>query len=318
MNKVSDLMESAVSVTQSHAVPFPRRLATMKGIAAMGWVLMSPAMIFLLLFVFVPIVYVVYLSFYKSNLLSPHPTFVWFQNYVGLFHSAYFMQAFHNSVFLGAGMLLLSLPMGLVLANLLNMRLKGSHVYRTILFSPYVMPLVGSGLVFTLLFNTDSGLVNHILTAMGIRAVNWLGSSHYALVSILILSVWQYAGYYMLIFLAGLQNVPQPLVEASQVDGAGRWNTFLHVTLPALTPSLFFAMVVSLIQSFQAFDQVYVMTGGGPDGSSSTLTYYIFQKGFQMFQIGPAAAASVFLLGVLAVLSLLQVVISQRWVVEES
>ncbi|RIV26133.1 sugar ABC transporter permease [Alicyclobacillaceae bacterium I2511] len=279
---------------------------------------MAPALFFLTLFVFVPIIYVVYLSFYKSNLLSPHPTFVWLQNYVDLFHSENFLQAFHNSVFLGVGMLLLSLPLGLVFASLLNMKLQGSQVYRTLLFSPYVMPLVGSGLVFTLLFNTDDGLVNHMLTALSLPAVNWLGSSHTALFSILVLSVWQYTGYYMLIFLAGLQNVPQPLVEASQVDGAGRGQTFLHVTLPALSPSLFFAMVVCLIQSFQVFDQVYVMTGGGPDGASTTLTYYIFEKGFQMFQMGPAAAASVFLLVVLAVLSLLQVYISRRWVVDES
>lgn len=296
--------------------PRLRQSSKIRGMTASGWTMLLPALVFLGIFVFIPIIYVVYLSMYKSNLLLPHPAFVGIQNYIGLLHDPTFVQAFWNSVILGVGMLIISLPLGILFAALLNMKLRGTRIYRTILFSPYVIPLVGSGLVFTLLFNTENGLVNHILGLFGAKPIDWLGQSHTALLSVVIISVWQYVGYYMLIFLAGLQNVPQSQLEACRVDGGSRWSSFVHVTLPSITPSIFFAIVICIIQSFQTFDQIYVMTGGGPDGASSTLAYYIYQEGFQMFNMGPSSAASVVLLVLLAGLSLIQIRLSNRWVVD--
>lgn len=283
-----------------------------------GWLFVLPALAFISIFIFIPAIYVVYLSLLKWNLLSLHPKFVGLSNYVHMFQSPDFQQALTNTLILGVGMIVLSLPLALFLALLADMGLRGTRVYRTILFGPYVLPLVGSGLVWSLLYNKNYGFVNQILERFfQIHGPDWLGTQGYALMAVLIMSVWQYLGYYMLIFLGGLQSVPQHLKEAAAIDGGNRWQTFWHVTLPALSPSIVFAFVVCTIQSFQMFDQVYVMTGGGPDGASTTLVYYIYNQGFEMYNIGTATAASVFLLVLLALLTWVQVRFSRRWVVEE-
>lgn len=281
-----------------------------------GMVFILPAFVFLSLFVFVPTLYVFYLSGFKWNLLNT-PKFVGLQNYLQLMESSGFRQSLSNTVWFSGGMLVISLPMGLLLAVLLDRKLKATNFYRTVLFSPYVLPLVGSGLVWTLLYNKDYGLVNKVLSVFHVAGPDWLGTSGYALAAVLVMSVWQYLGYYMLIFLAGLQSVPDALKEAAAVDGGGRWNTFRHVTLPSLGPTILFAVVICLIQSFQTFDQVYVMTGGGPDNATSTLVYYIFNQGFQMNNIGHATSASVILLILLSVLTWLQMKVGQRWEAEE-
>ena len=282
-----------------------------------GWFFVLPAMLFILIFIFVPVVYVVYLSLLKWNLLSNNPQFVGLENYIHMFQSPDFRQAFSNTILLSLGMVVLSLPLGLLLAVLVDMGLRGTRVYRTILFGPYVVPLVGSGLVWTLLYNPHYGFINLALAKLHIHAPDWLGSEGYALLAVLIMSVWQYMGYYMIIFLGGLQNVSHSLKEAAAIDGANHRQTFFHITLPALAPSLVFAFVVCTIQSFQTFDQVYVMTGGGPDGASSTLVYYIYHQGFEMYRVGTSTAASVVLLVMLSVLTWVQVKFSNRWVVEE-
>jgi ABC-type sugar transport system permease subunit len=273
-------------------------------------------MIFLLIFTFVPAVYVVYLSLFKWNLLSVDLKFVGLANYIHMFQSSDFHQALVNTIVFSIGMVAISLPLGLLLAVLVDLGLRGTRLYRTVLIGPYVVPLVGSGLVWTLLYNPNYGFINQVLHKFHIPAPDWLGTHGYALLAVLIMSVWQYLGYYMVIFLGGLQSVSESLKEAAGVDGANRWQTFWHVTLPSLAPSLVFAFVVCTIQSLQTFDQVYVMTGGGPDGATSTLVYYIYHQGFEMYNIGTAAAASVVLLLLLAILTWVQVKFSNRWVME--
>lgn len=286
--------------------------------AVSGWMFLLPALLFLLIFIFVPVLYVVYLSLLKWNLLSAHPKFVGLHNYLYLFTSRNFLQALANTGVLSAGMLLISLPLALFVAVLLDMRLRATNFYRTVLFGPYVVPLVGSGLAFTLIYNKDHGVINQVLALLHVSGPDWLGNGRMAMVSVVLMSVWQYVGYYMLIFLSGLQSVPQLLKEAAAVDGAGKWRGFFTITLPSLSPSLFFALIICIIQSLQTFDQVYIMTGGGPDGATSTLVYYIFNEGFQMYNIGTSTAASVVLLLILSLLTLVQVKLSRRWVVDES
>lgn len=281
------------------------------------WPFLLPAMLFICIFIFFPAVYVIYLSFFKWNLLSSAPKFVGLSNYVHLASDPLFHQALTNSALLTGGMVIISLPLGLFLATIADIGLRGTRVYRTILFGPYVLPLVGSGLVWTLLFNAHNGLINVFLAGVGINGPDWLGSGHFALTAVLIVTIWQFTGYYMLIFLGGLQGVPIALKEAAAIDGANRVHVFRHVTLPAITPSIFFALIVCMIQSLQSFDQVYTMTGGGPDGATSTIVYYIFKMGFAMYNIGPATAASVILLMILAILTAIQLKYSNRWVVEE-
>lgn len=282
-----------------------------------GWLFILPGLAALTLFVFIPAGYVVFLSLLRWNLIDVHAQFVGLGNYVHLFASQSFQQALSNTLILGVGQIVILLPLGLFLALLLDMGLRGTRIYRTVMFGPYVLPLVASGLVWTLLYNQNFGLINQVLSWLHINGPDWLGTSGFALLAVLIMTVWQYLGYYMLIFLGGLQNVSVSLKEAAAIDGANDRQTFWHVTLPALSPSLFFALVICTIQAFQIFDQVYVMTGGGPDGSTSTLVYYIYNEGFQMYNIGTAAAASMVLLILLALLTWAQVRLGRRWVVEE-
>ena len=293
-------------------VPFKAALGRMS-----HWAFLAPAMLLLTVFIFVPAVYVVYLSLLHWNLLSSHPKFVGFANYAVLFRDSNFHTALINSGLVSAAMVFIALPIGLVLAMLADLGLRGTRLYRTILFGPYVIPLVASGLIWSLLFNGRNGFIDQVLGVFGIAGPDWLGTQPYALMAVMVVTIWQFTGYYMLIFLGGLQGVPIGLKEAARVDGAGGWRVFRSVTLPSLSPSLFFAIVVCLIQSLQTFDQVYVMTNGGPDGATTTLVYYIFQQGFGMYNIGPATAASVVLLVILALLTFIQMRFSQRWVVEE-
>ncbi len=285
--------------------------------ALAGWLFILPGVAALTLFVFIPAGYVVFLSLLRWNLIDVNAQFVGLGNYVHLFASQSFQQALSNTLILGVGLIVILLPLGLFLAVLLDMGLHGTRIYRTVMFGPYVLPLVASGLVWTLLYNQNFGLINQVLAWAHINGPDWLGTNGFALLAVLIMTVWQYLGYYMLIFLGGLQNVSAALKEAAAIDGANDRQTFWHITLPALSPSLFFALIICTIQAFQTFDQVYVMTGGGPDGSTTTLVYYIFNEGFQMYNIGTAAAASMVLLILLVILTLLQVRLGRRWVVEE-
>lgn len=312
---MNDTMSTAVSVKGSQSQSVRPSKSSLYRFS--HWVFLAPAMLFITVFIFIPAVYVVYLSTLHWNLLSSQPKFVGLGNYKYLLHDSNFHTALINSGLVSAAMVFVALPLGLGLAMLADLGLRFTRLYRTILFGPYVIPLVASGLIWSLLFNGSNGLVDKALSLIGITGPNWLGSQPYALIAVMVVTIWQFTGYYMLIFLGGLQGVPSGLKEAARVDGAGSWRVFRAVTLPSLSPSLFFAIVVCIIQSLQTFDQVYIMTNGGPDGSTTTLVYYIFQQGFGMYNIGPATAASVVLLVILAILTFVQLRVSQRWVVEE-
>ncbi len=277
-----------------------------------GWLFILPGFLALTIFVFIPAGYVIFLSMVHWNLLSANPKFVGLANYVHLAQSSDFRQALSNTLLFGLGLIVIILPLGLLLALFLDLGLRGTRLYRTFIFGPYVLPLVGSGLVWTLIYNPDFGLANHLLQWFHIHGPNWLGAKGFSLLAVLIMTVWQYLGFYMLIFLGGLQNVSAELKEAAAIDGANEKQIFSHVTLPALSPSIFFALIVCTIQAFQTFDQVYVMTGGGPDGATTTLVYYIYTEGFQMYDIGIATAAATVLLLLLVGLTWLQFYIGRR------
>ena len=312
---IGDAWATPMSVGSDNPV---RRVGSKVSLARFAhWLFLAPAMSFITVFIFVPVIYVAYLSLLRWNLLSSHPQFVGLHNYMYLLGDSNFHMALRNSALVSGAMVFISLPIGLGLATLANLGLHATKIYRTVLFGPYVIPLVASGLIWSLLFDGQGGLIDKWLGLLGTAQPNWLGTEPYALIAIIVVTIWQYTGYYMLIFLGGLQSVSENLKEAARVDGAGEWCVFYTVTLPSLSPSIFFAVVVCIIQSLQTFDQVYIMTNGGPDGSTATLVYYIYQQGFQMYNIGPATAASVLLLLILAILTYVQFHVSQRWVVEE-
>jgi ABC-type sugar transport system permease subunit len=276
--------------------------------------MLAPALTILTAFVFFPVVYVVFLSFVDWDLISPDREFVGVDNYVDLASSGEFRAVLVRTVVYSAATALITLPLALLLAVFLNQKFRGRNIYRTILSSPFAVPLVGSAVIWLWLYDPSYGLINYLLSLVGIRGPTWLESSSTALLSVIIVSVWHYVGYYALLFLVGLQNIPTELYEAAKIDGAGRWGEFWNITLPLLSPTVLFASTVSVIQSFQVFDQVYVLTGGGPADSTTTLIFYLYEQGFRFFHIGTASAVSVFLLVSLIIFTVVHMRLSRRWV----
>lgn len=287
-------------------------LSSRPGLVAM--LMLAPALTILGTFVFFPVVYVVFLSFLDWDLISPDKQFVGLDNYVDLARSGEFRAVLLRTVVYSAATAAITLPLALLLAVFLNQKFRGRNIYRTILSSPFAVPLVGSAVIWLWLYDPSYGLINYLLSLIGVQGPTWLESSSTALLSVIIVSVWHYVGYYALLFLVGLQNIPAELYEAARIDGAGRWSEFWNITLPLLSPTVLFASTVSVIQSFQVFDQVYVLTNGGPANSTTTLIFYLYEQGFRFFHIGTAAAVSVFLLLSLITFTILHLHFSRRWV----
>jgi len=200
-------------------------------------------------------------------------------------------------------------------ALVLNRKMAFRSWYRAIFFMPVITPVVAVALVWTWLLNPDYGLVNTLLSYIGINGPQWLSSLQWAMPAVILVGVWRNFGYSMVIFLAGLQGVPAQLYEAAQIDGAGRWQQFRHVTLPMLSPTTFFLVVTSIISSLQVFDQIYIMTNGqaGPADATRVIVFHIYELAFRLFQFGQASAATMFLFIVILIITLLQFRF-QRWV----
>lgn len=285
--------------------------------ALTGFLFLSPSFVFLTAFVFIPLLYLMYVSQLHWNLISTS-SYVGLDNYAHLFHDAYFTSTVRNTIVFTAGVMVLTLPTAFAAAFLLNMRLRERTFYRSAFLAPYVFPLVASGIVWTLMLQPQEGVVNWFLSLFGIAGPPWLNSGTWAMVAIVLVTSWQYFGFYTLIFLSGLQGVPRDVLEAADVDGVSGARRIWSVTLPMMSSSLFFATVILVIQSFQVFTQVFVMTGGGPDSATTTIVFYLYQEAFQFFQMGTAATVAVLLLMSLVVLTLLQLLASRRWVYYES
>src|SRR5690606_37939758 len=208
-----------------------------------------------------------------------------------------FRRALINTAYYTAGHVPLTMAAGLGLALLVNRQFRGRSFFRTLYFLPHVTPHVAAAIVFIYILNSDWGVLNWFLSRLGLPTPNWLGSPQWAMPSVILYSIWKGMGYHMLIYLAGLQSIPGELKEAAQIDGAGRWQIFRHVTWPLLTPTTFFLLTLSIIGSFKVFTSVYIMTGGGPAGATSVLVYRIYQHAFEFFEMGYASAMAYILFG---------------------
>lgn len=210
------------------------------------------------------------------------------------------------------------LLLGFLFAVLLNQRMKGRNLFRSIIFLPVVLSTIAVCLSFMLLLHPTQGPVNNFLKSLSLQAVPWLASKSTALLSIVVVFIWQSFGYYMVIFLGGLQGINQALYEAADMDGASGLDKLLHVTIPILTPVIFFSFIIAVFNAFKAFDQVYMMTGGqyggGPAGATSLLAFDIYRNGFQFWQIGYAAAESVILFLIVLALTVVQYRMQMKWV----
>ncbi len=255
-----------------------------------------------------------FMSFTQWDVVSS-PEWVWLDNYVTLWQSDLFWEVFRNTVYFIFLAVPLSVAASLALALVANTGLKGITFFRTAYFLPVVSSMIAVALVWSWIFNPEYGLLNYLLHLLfGVKGPAWLDSTTWALPAMAVVTVWKGLGYSMVIFLAGLQNIPGDLYHAATIDGAGAWKRFRHITLPMLSPTTFFVLVITLINSFQVFEQTYVLTKGGPANSTLTMSYYIYQNAFQFFQMGKAAALSYVLFAAIFVVTLIQFRIQKRWV----
>ncbi len=273
-----------------------------------------PTLVGLILFTVGAVAVSFLMSFTSWDIVS-HPEWIWLDNYVNLWHSELFWQVFRNTIWFVVLAVPLSVVCSLALALLVNNGVRGIRFFRTVYFLPVVSSMIAIALVWSWIFNPEYGMLNFLLReTFGVRGPSWFDSTTWALPAMVIVTVWKGLGYSMVIFLAGLQNIPAELYHAGTIDGAGAWKKFRHITLPMLSPTTFFILVITLINSFQVFEQTYVLTKGGPANATLTLSYYIYQNAFQFFQMGKAAALSYVLFALVFAVTLVQFRMQKRWV----
>ncbi len=260
-----------------------------------------PTFLFLFVFTHYPILKTFYLSLFKWNLATPKMKFVGLGNYVQAWSTPLFWQVLQNNVLFAVGTIPISLALALVLALLINQKVRGLAIYRAALFYPTIIPMAAAAMIWLWILTPSYGLVNFYGKALGLPDIHWLGHSRFALAALILVGIWKRVGYYMVIFLAGLQIIPEHLYEAAILEGASPWQRFWRITLPLLSPTTFFVAIMAVIDSFQAIDQVYLMTQGGPGNNTNLFIFYIYQNAFRFFDMGYASAVSgilfLFLLG---------------------
>lgn len=279
-----------------------------------GYAFVSLTVIGLLVFTLGPVLASLYLSGTKWDLFST-PRWVGLDNFRKLFKDEHFLIGLGNTLYYAIGTVPTSTVLALFLAMLLNQKLiTGRNVFRTIFFLPNITPTVAMGVVWAWLYAPQYGLFDVIFKAVGLPTVPWLTSTRWAMPSVMIMSVWQSVGYNMVIFLAGLQSIPEEYHEAAQIDGAGWWRRFRHITIPLLSPSTFLVVIMSLIGSLQVFSAVYIMTRGGPGTSTLTMVYYLYRNAFEYFRMGYASAMAYVLFIILLILTVVQFRLQRYWV----
>ncbi len=278
-----------------------------------GYLFILPNFLGFLAFSLLPIGFAFYIAFTEWN-LAKAPIFIGLQNFITLWNDPLFWKTLVNTAYYT----FVAVPTGVFiafwLAILMNRKMPGVVFFRTIYFLPQITLTVAAAVIWSWLYHPEIGLFNYLLDLVGIDGPRWLQSTTWAMPAIIIMGNWQGIGFAMLILLAGLQAIPDELYEAARIDGAGSWQSLRHITVPLLTPTIFFVVVTSLIGAFQGFDQFYVMTNGGPAKSTTTLVLYIYQNGFSFFKMGYGAALAFMLFLCILVITMVQWHLANRWV----
>ncbi len=280
-----------------------------------GYLFLLPNMIGFLIFTAFAVVASAAISLTSWDLLSD-PEFVGFQNYIELLtDDPLFRTVLWNTFYFTFVSVPVSTALALGLALMFNTGLRAIPLFRAMYFLPVITATVVVALIWRWFFNPDFGILNYVLYELGVDSPpNWLATRTWAMPSVIILSVWKQVGYNMVIFLAGLQAIPTTLYEAASIDGAGRWQRFRNITLPLLTPTTFFVLVISIIGSLQVFDAVLVLTDGGPANATRTIVYHIWEEAFVFLEMGYAAAVAWILFIMVFLVTLLQWKLQKRWV----
>ena len=285
-----------------------RRLNLKQREALTGWLFVSPALIGFGIFTFGAILYSLYLSFTDYDMFGT-PEWVGLENYIKAFtNDEYFYQYFGTTFYFAIVLVPVVLVISLFLAILINKKVgKLTKAYRVALFLPSITSTVAVSMVWLWIFNPDMGILNNFLTAIGFHnPPMWLSDPEWSKPALIIMRVWQMSGYYMLLFLAGLQTIPETLYEAAEVDGASSWQRFTRITVPMLSNTTFVVVILLIIESFNMFESIFVMTEGGPLGSTSTIMYYIYEQGFMSYNMGYASALAWIFFALILVFTLIQ------------
>jgi ABC-type sugar transport system permease subunit len=275
----------------------------------------APNFIIFGVFTYWPIAYSFYLSFTRWNFLTPQIQVVGLRNYRQLFQDAAFWEVLANSLTYAFSVVLIAQTLAFFLALLLNQKIRGQPFFRAVAFTPHITTTAAAALVWVLILDPDSGPLSHLYNLLGVRGPRWLISPTLALWAIIVVGIWKEVGFSSVFFLAGLQNIKQEYYEAARVDGATPLTILRHITLPLMTPVIFFLMVSGFIQAMKAFDVVAMMTEGGPVyPDSATYVYHLYQLAFRNFRAGYASAFAMIFFVVIISVTLYQVRSSERWV----
>jgi len=295
--------------------PVPKRFSLGRRETVAGYLFLLPNMIGFLIFTAFAVVASAAISLTSWDLLSD-PEFVGLQNYIELLtDDPLFRTVLWNTFYFTVVSVPASTILALGLALMFNTGLRAIPLFRAMYFLPVITATVVVALIWRWFFNPDFGILNYVLYELGVDSPpNWLATRTWAMPSVIILSVWKQVGYNMVIFLAGLQAIPSSLYEAASIDGAGRWQRFRNITLPLLTPTTFFVLVISIIGSLQVFDAVLVLTDGGPANATRTIVFHIWEEAFVFLEMGYAAAVAWILFIMVFLVTLLQWKLQARWV----
>lgn len=284
--------------------------------AITGYLYLLPNIIGFILFTAFPVVLGFIISFTDYTGFGL-PNFVFFDNYLKLFRDSQFKASFINNIVYSITSVPFTILVALLLALLLNRKIFAGGFFKTVYFFPNLTSMVAVGCVAMLLFEPTKGPINSILTSLGVSAENlpqWFFSTKSALMTVVIVVVWKQAGYYMIMFMGGLKNIPPHLYEAAKIDGANAWNTFWHVTWPMLSPTTFMVTILCFISSFQVFDIINITTEGGPGRSTAVIVFRIYKEAFQNWKMGYASAMAYILFAIILVITVIQWQGQKKWV----
>jgi multiple sugar transport system permease protein len=272
-----------------------------------AYLFLAPGLIHFAIFTVFAVSFAFYISFHEWNIIKPDKPFVGLENYVRLFDDPRFLRAVTNTFTFMVG-IPLGLASGLSVALLLNTKVRGQAIYRTLFYIPVVTPLVVSSIIWKWVYQGDYGLLNYYLLKFGIieHKITWLADPNLALPALILMMIWGGTGGTMVIYLAGLQSIPEEMYDAAKVDGANALQRLLYVTIPLLRPTTFFLLITSVIGTFQIFTEVYIMTNGGPLNRTTTIGYYLYINAFRELEMGYATAMAFVLFAMIFIFTLLQ------------
>jgi multiple sugar transport system permease protein len=308
---------AGITVSRRPAARRPRRPGAVRRVVGSdhfsGWAFVTPGVAIILLFGAAPIVWSAVMSFQRSNLLSPSTPFVGLANYRQMVHDPVVGQAIQHTLIYTALFVPGTMAVGLFLAVAMNRKIRFISVYRTAAYATMAISTISEAIVFIWLFDPSYGVVNYFLSKIGVPQQQFLNSPSEALYVIVVMTIWGWTGFAVVIYLAALQGIPQTLIEAAAIDGAGPWRTFRRITLPLLSPASLFLAVWLTINALQLFDEVYLSTQGGPLNATTVLVYYLYNQAFQQFNFGYASAIAYFLFLVIIVVTAIQFRVGRRF-----